>query len=71
LPRFSRCRTFDLELQYIPDRLQLRGPEAPANDPTGVSIFTAVREQLGLKLESTKAPVDVLVIDNAGKPTPD
>lgn len=71
LDRTGLQGTFDLELQYIPDRLQLRGPEAPANDPTGVSIFTAVREQLGLKLESTKAPVDVLVIDNAGKPTPD
>jgi uncharacterized protein (TIGR03435 family) len=63
--------TFDVELQYTPDRLQLRGPEAPASDPAGVSVFTAVREQLGLKLESTKAPIDVLVIDNAEKPTPD
>lgn len=63
--------TFDVELQYAPDRLQIRRPEAPPIDPAGVSVFTAVREQLGLKLESAKASVDVLVIDRAEKPTPD
>jgi uncharacterized protein (TIGR03435 family) len=34
-------------------------------------VFTAVQEQLGLKLESTTAPVDVLVIDKVEKPTAD
>jgi bla regulator protein blaR1 len=71
LDRTGLQGTFDLELQYTPDRLQIRGPETPATDPAGVSVFTAVREQLGLKLESTKAPVDVLVIDKAEKPTRD
>jgi uncharacterized protein (TIGR03435 family) len=63
--------TFDVDLQYAPDRVPLRGPEAPANDRTGLSVFTAVREQLGLKLESTKSPMDVLVIDHVEKPSPD
>jgi uncharacterized protein (TIGR03435 family) len=35
----------------------------------GVSIFTAVQEQLGLKLDAQRAPVDVLVIDSANQPS--
>jgi uncharacterized protein (TIGR03435 family) len=36
-----------------------------------VSLFTALEEQLGLKLESTTAPLDTLVIDRVERPTED
>ena len=37
----------------------------------GSSLMTALREQLGLKLESSRGPVEVLVIDNVEMPSPD
>jgi uncharacterized protein (TIGR03435 family) len=43
-------------------------PAAPS-DKAPPSIITAVQEQLGLRLEATKGPVDVLVIDHVERPT--
>ena len=61
---------WDVLLTYTPEPSQiaqgaLSPGQQPAFDPNGPSIFTAVQEQLGLKLEATRAPVDVLVIDRA------
>jgi uncharacterized protein (TIGR03435 family) len=44
-------------------------PEDDPGDGSGPSLFTAIQEQLGLKLESTKAPLDVLVIDHIDRPS--
>jgi uncharacterized protein (TIGR03435 family) len=46
------------------------GGSAPAPDD-GPSIFTALQEQLGLRLESTRGPFEVTVIDSIQRPTPD
>lgn len=65
---------FDLTLRFTPENIPNFGqggtpPGMPAIDPNGPSIFTAVQEQLGLKLDSQRGPVDVLVIDRAELPT--
>jgi uncharacterized protein (TIGR03435 family) len=74
IDRTGLTGAFDVEFQFSSDGL----PGAPTGPPgverppsDGPSIFTAVQEQLGLKLESTRGPVDILVIDHAEKPTED
>ena len=64
---------FDFELKWTPDQMpQGLVPGAPpTSNPDGPSIFTALLEQLGLKLNSAKQRVDVLVIDHVERPTPD
>jgi uncharacterized protein (TIGR03435 family) len=66
---------FDIELEWSSDvgLLRARPDSAGAGDlrPDGVTLFTALQEQLGLRLEAARAPVDVLVIDSAEPPTPD
>ena len=57
---------FDIDLEWTPDPA---GATAPPPD-AGPSIFTAVQEQLGLKLEPATAPIDVIVIDSAEPPQP-
>jgi uncharacterized protein (TIGR03435 family) len=69
--------TWDLTLTYAPESAQIPAgtlsPDAPppAANPDAPSLFTALQEQLGLRLVSTTAPVDVLVIDRVSRPTPD
>jgi len=61
---------YDLMLKWTPDPLQPGGGEPrsdTANPPP--DLFTAFQEQLGLRLESTKGLVDVLVIDRVEKPS--
>jgi uncharacterized protein (TIGR03435 family) len=64
---------FDFELKWTPDTIPQVPPDAPPLniDPNGPSIFTALKEQLGLRLESTHGPVDVAVIDRVERPSPD
>jgi uncharacterized protein (TIGR03435 family) len=64
---------FDAQMEFAPDDslagLPSRFPRSadiPGGPPT---IFTAIQEQMGLKLESSKGPVEILVIDSAEKPS--
>ena len=59
---------FEVDLQW---RLEQSPPDAGLPDRLPTSVFTALQEQLGLKLESTKGPVDVVVIDSVEQPTED
>jgi bla regulator protein BlaR1 len=62
---------YDLTLKWTPDAgtsiPSADSETAPLPDPSGASIFSALQEQLGLKLEEKKAPVDVLVITHVEK----
>jgi uncharacterized protein (TIGR03435 family) len=62
---------FDLKLEWTPEDMQLKPPSAdqPGSATEGPSIFTALQEQLGLKLEAGKISTEVLVIDSAEKPS--
>jgi len=63
---------FDFTLEFAPELGpgSQPGATASASDPSAPpSIFTALQEQLGLKLESQKGPVDVLVIDHVEQPS--
>jgi uncharacterized protein (TIGR03435 family) len=64
---------FDWTLTWTPEQRSSPPPDSPAAATLddGMSIFTAVREQLGLKLGATRAPMDVLVVDQIERPAPD
>jgi uncharacterized protein (TIGR03435 family) len=62
---------YDIDLNYAPERQLPAGLENPGTpaDPNGPSIYTAVREQLGLRLEQQKDQEEVLVIDHIERPS--
>ncbi len=70
---------FDVHIEYVPDRhttgpVTLNGvvrdlPTVSPDPTAGPSIFSALEKQLGLKLKQGKAPLDVIIVDHAEKPT--
>jgi uncharacterized protein (TIGR03435 family) len=62
---------FDLDLRWLPDQAPPADVRLAPADATAPSLFTALQEQLGLKLEPSRGPVEVLVIDGVQKPAED
>ena len=61
---------FDLQVDFVPDdTTPSMPPPPPDSDITGVSIAQALQQQLGLRLQSTKGPVQVIVVDQAEAPS--
>jgi uncharacterized protein (TIGR03435 family) len=67
---------YDLKFHWTPDQGEAfdgpggsTSPESSISSDMPPSIFTAIQEQLGLKLESRKGPVEILVIDHVEKPS--
>jgi uncharacterized protein (TIGR03435 family) len=61
--------TYDFDLEWTPDESQFGGNLPRSVEPTKPSLFTAMQEQLGLRLEATKGPVQALVIDRVERPS--
>jgi uncharacterized protein (TIGR03435 family) len=74
---------YDFTLKFSPEGVRAAGPmgptltllqgqvQSPAADPNAPSLSVALQEQLGLRLESARGPVEVVVIDRLERPTPD
>jgi uncharacterized protein (TIGR03435 family) len=65
---------YDFTLTWTPDEFQFSGlgirPQPPTDNVNAPpDLYTAMQQQLGLKMESANAPVEVLVIDRGEKPT--
>ena len=55
---------YDVDLRYTPELGQPGAIPEAADSPDGQSLFGALQTQLGLKLESTRGPVEVLIVDH-------
>ena len=78
IDRTGLAGAYDVDLTWTPDAGSLPqgdrppgAPPLPPIDPNGPSLFTAIQEQWGLKLEPTRAPVNTLVIDGVDEPSDD
>jgi uncharacterized protein (TIGR03435 family) len=71
LDRTGLTGTFDLWIEFAPQGVAAASSDAAAQpDATGPTFLEALQEQLGLKLESTTGPIDVIVIDHVEEPSP-
>jgi uncharacterized protein (TIGR03435 family) len=71
LDQTGLAEKFDFHLTFMPDESMFHGhpPPTQPSDNAAPTLFTAIQEQLGLKLDSTRAPADVIIIDHVEKPS--
>ena len=64
---------FEFTLAWTPEKMPEGTPPAgiPPIDPNGPRLETALQEQLGLKLQAVRSPLEVVVVDSVSRPTPD
>jgi uncharacterized protein (TIGR03435 family) len=60
---------FDFKLEWTPDPAPSAPDGQPVETPIGPSLYSAPQQQLGLRLEATKGPIDTLVIDHVERPS--
>ena len=72
IDRTGLTGTFDFTLRWTPESLRPQSPDSPGGLQVvdAPSLFSAIQEQLGLKLESSRGPVEMLVIESVQQPTP-
>jgi bla regulator protein blaR1 len=70
LDRTGSTALFDVQLDFVPDETTpAMPPPPPGSGISGISLAQALREQLGLRLEPAKGPVELIVVDQAERPS--
>jgi uncharacterized protein (TIGR03435 family) len=71
LDKTGLTKNFDIKVEWVPDEtIAMKLPAGVVPDhPSGPSIFTVFREQLGIAFQSEKGPVDVFIVERAEKPS--
>jgi uncharacterized protein (TIGR03435 family) len=67
LDKTNLAGKYDVELQWTPESVEMRSDLSPGQDAPG--IFTAIQEQLGLKLQPARGPVRMFIIDHISEPS--
>lgn len=62
--------TFDFVLEFVPDMKNPTSPDAaPATEPDGPTFDEGLRDQLGIRMEARRAPMQMIVVDNVERPS--
>jgi uncharacterized protein (TIGR03435 family) len=60
---------YDFDLEWTPDESQFGGQGPRVSEPIRPDLFSALQEQLGLRQQATRGPIEVFVVDQSERPT--